>query len=116
MNVVSSAGSALRRLDLFLSGKLLVAWLIYSYSKSGFERNAVVSRIPLLSAAASFIVAAGFLALFSVLSVIEPVVSVLARFVRKLFSKQYKVEVIVGGRHVMYAAGLVMFLVWFVFA
>ena len=115
MAVVSLVSGAIRRADGFFSAKVLVSWVMYSYIKSGFEKDNVFGRIPLAPRVTALAFAGFFFAIFSVLSLAEPHVTRFVNFARHVLNRDYRFEVVVNAKHFVFVLSVLAVLFWLAF-
>ncbi len=110
MNVDSSEVSVLARADSFLSNKLFLYLIIFSFSRSWLEqRHSLLKAIPFLSAFFGLLVAIAMLVLISVLSALEYVWVSAKKAFFGLGKLEVKVEVVVKPYHFIVIALMVVF-------
>jgi len=111
MAVVSLVNGFGAKVDSFITGKLFMYFIMYSYSKNFFENIKLFGKIPLFANVFGFLIAGLVFVAVSVLSLIEPFAVVLVNFVKNIFSAKIKLEITVGAHQIaVLTLTLVLFL------
>tara|TARA_Y100000310_G_scaffold345455_1_gene465190 strand:+ start:4941 stop:5288 length:348 start_codon:yes stop_codon:yes gene_type:complete len=112
MTVVSLVNGLVAKVDSLLTGKLFMYFIMYSYSKSFFDKMKLLSKIPFLANIFGFVIAGLVFSVVSVLSLIEPFAVRLVDFVKNIFSAKIKLEITIGAHQVAAVTLTLVLFLW----
>lgn len=115
MTVVLLVDNLVRRVDSFISGKLFMSLIVFSYAANGFKsKHEIIGKIPFLSTIVGGVIGIGLFMLLITISLLEPIYLLFKRFLDLLKNAKLTLRVTINFHQFAVALLIVMMLLWVV--
>lgn len=113
MAVIFSINNMIQRLDSFISGKLFMSLIVFSFAANGFKnKHKIIGKIPFLSTVVGGVVAMSLFVFLIIFAILEPIYLLLKKFLDLLKNAKLTLRVTINFHQFAVALLIAMMFLW----